>query len=136
MTAFVLVLAGVTAGDGGTGTGAATAPLTEPLRLDFSQDWEGTVHRAPDDDAEPVRLSKGQMTFSNFGVPVTMPFALTLSPGGLALASCGEDRLHGTYKVQGDRLLVCVLPVGEPCPTACTPSDGVLLTLKPAARKP
>jgi hypothetical protein len=67
----------------------------------------------------------------------TQPFALTLSPGGLARGSWGEDRVHGTYRVEGDRLLVCVVPVNNPRPAACTPGDGFLLTLKPAApRKP
>jgi hypothetical protein len=131
MTAWVLLVAGVAAGDGGTGMGAAAAPLTEPLRLDFSREWEGTVQIGR--DTESVNLSGGRMAMRGWG---TQPFSLTLSPGGLALGSWGQDRFHGTYKVGGGRLLVCVSPVEEPRPTACTPRDGVLLTLKPAARKP
>jgi hypothetical protein len=134
MTAFVLVLAGVTAGDGGMGMGAATAPLTEPLRLDVSRDWEGTVHYSRDDSV-PVRLSGGQMTFSA-ATPYTLPCKLTLTHGGSASGTCGDVRLHGLYKIEGDSLLICMTQVTEPRPAACSPDHGRLLTLKPAARKP
>jgi hypothetical protein len=134
MTAWVLLVAGVTAGDGGKGMGAATAPLTEPPRLDLSREWEGTVHYSRDDSV-PVRLSGGQMTFSA-ATPYTLPCKLTLAHGGLAFGTCGDDSLHGLYKVEGDRLLVCMTAVHEPRPAACGPDHGRLLTLKPAARKP
>ncbi len=41
MTAWVLVLAGVTAGDGGTGTGAAG----ELVAVSLEGRWEGTLSR-------------------------------------------------------------------------------------------
>jgi uncharacterized protein (TIGR03067 family) len=134
MTAWVLVLAGVTAGDGGMRAGAATAPLTGPMQLDLSRDWEGTVHYSRDDSV-PVRLSGGQMTFFA-ATPYTLPCKLTLAHGGLAFGTCGDDRLHGIYKVDGDRLLICVTQVTEPRPAACSPDRGRLLTLKPAAGRP
>jgi hypothetical protein len=134
MTALVLVLAGVTAGDPGMGMGAATAPLTDPQRLVSSRDWEGTVQlgRA----TISVRLRRGEVTTFFPRWQSTAPFALTLSPGGLAAGHWGGDRFHGTYKVEGGRLLVCVSSDKHPRPAACTPHDGYLLTLKPAARKP
>ncbi len=136
MTGVVLALAGLTCGDGGMGGKAATAPLTEPLRPDLSRDWEGTEQWWMDDDIDPVRLSRGQMTTVYKGRRSTVPFTLTLSPGGLARGSWGEVRFHGTYRMEADRLLICILPVGGERPTACTRHDGILLTLKPAARRP
>jgi hypothetical protein len=136
MFVMALVLAGVAAGDGGMRAGAATAPLNERLRLDTARDWEGTVHLRRD-FIEPVRVSKGQMTIYPFGIPATQRFALTLSPGGLARVSWGEGLYHGTFRVEGDRLLFCVGEVDDPRPTSCTYRDGLLLfILKPAARKP
>jgi hypothetical protein len=135
MTALVLALAGLAAGDGGPGTGAATAPLTDPQRLVSSRDWEGTVQlgRA----TISLRLRRGEVTTFFPRWQSTAPFALILLPGGLAAGHWGGDRFHGTYKVQGGRLFVCVAPVGEPCPTTCTARDGILFTLKPAVpRKP
>jgi hypothetical protein len=131
---LVLLVAAVTAGDGGMRTGVATAPVTDPQRLISSRDWEGTVllGRA----TISVRLHRGEVTTFFPRWQSTALFALTLSPGGLAAGHWGGDRFHGTYEVQEGRLLVCVLPVGEPCPTACTRHDGILFTLKPAARKP
>jgi hypothetical protein len=131
MTAWVLVLAGVAAGDGGTGTGTATAPLTESLRLGLSREWVGTAQVVY--VTVPVRLSGGRLAMRGWA---TQPFALTLSPGGLARGVWGEDRVHGAYRVRGDCVLVCVTAVKHPRPTACTASDGVLFTLKPAARQP
>jgi uncharacterized protein (TIGR03067 family) len=90
MTGLVLALAGLTCGDGGMGGKAATAPLIELLRPDLSRDWEGTVRTRMDDDIDPVRLSRGQMTTVYKGRRSTVPFALTLSPGGLASGSWGE----------------------------------------------
>ena len=78
--------------------------LTGPLRPGLSRDWEGAV-QVSRDFIDPVRLSRGQMT--TFGLrPSTVPFALTLSPGGLACGSWGRARFHGTCKVEGDHLLV------------------------------
>jgi hypothetical protein len=134
MTAWVLVLAGVTAGDGGMRAGAASAPLTEPLRLDFSRDWEGTVQGVG--DACPVRLSGRRMTIFSPAGQVVQPFALTLSHGGLAVGSWGEGRFHGTYKVEGDRVLICVESIEKARPLVCDARYGLLYTLKPAARRP
>lgn len=83
----------------------------------------------------PVRLSRGQLTFFDT-TPYTLPLQLILTHGGLASGTCGDGRFHGTYRVEGDRLLVCVVPVSEPRPAECKPSHGRLLTLKPAARRP
>jgi hypothetical protein len=52
----------------------------------------------------------------------------------LARGKWREERFHGTYRVEGDRLLVRCMPL-DPAPPH-PPSDGYLLTLKPAARKP
>jgi len=136
MTGVVLALAGLTCGDGGMRAGAA-APLTERVRLDFSREWEGTFQFARG-FSEPVRLSKGQLTMFPLGLESTQPFALTLSPGGPARGSWGEKQLHGTYRLEGGRLLFCVVPADDPLPIACTFRDGLFLfTLKPAAqRKP
>jgi hypothetical protein len=136
MTAFVLMLAGVAGGDGGVRAGAATAPVAEPLRLDLSRDWEGTV-QAPRNDPMPVRLSGGRMTYSRDGRPVvTNPSTMTLARGGLVLGEEAGIRFHGTYKVEGGRVLICVNFINQPRPAACTPRDGSLFTLKPAARRP
>jgi hypothetical protein len=136
MTGVVLALAGLTCGDGGMRAGAATASLSERMRLDFSREWEGTFQFARG-FCEPVRLSKGHLTIFPLGIESTKPFALTLSPGGLARGSWAGNQLHGTYRVEGDRLVVCVVSVDDPRPTACTYRDGLLLfTLRPAARKP
>jgi hypothetical protein len=133
MTALVLVLAGVAAGDGGVRTGAATAPLTEPLRLDLSREWEGTAQVG--NVTCPVRLGRGEMTLF-LRRPITQPLTLTLSPGGLARGSWGTERLQGTYRVQGGGLLVRLTPIDPARPAALAPGDGYLLTLKPAARRP
>jgi hypothetical protein len=133
MTAWVLLLAGVTAGDGGQRMGAATAPLTEPLRLDFSREWEGGLQIGG--VTYPVRLSRGEMTLF-LRRPVTQPLTLTLSPGGQARGSWGQDRFHGTHRVEGDRLLVRFTPADPARPAAFTAQGGYVLTLKPAARRP
>ncbi len=134
MLGMMLVMAGLTAGDGGVRAGAATAPLAEPPRLDFSREWQGALDVG---GVFGVSLERGRMTtFSPRGHWDTHPFALKLLHGSLAVGSCGEERFHGTYKVEGGRLLVCFVPLGEPRPTACTPHNGILLTLRPPARRP
>jgi hypothetical protein len=136
MIEMVLVLAGLAAGDGGPGTGAAAAKVTETLRLDFARDWEGTV-QAPRNDPMPVRLSGGRLTYFRDGRPVvTNPFTVKLARGGLVLGEEGIVRFHGICKVEGGRVLICVNFINLPRPTACTPRDGSLFILKPAARKP
>jgi hypothetical protein len=74
--------------------GAATAPLTEPLRLDFSRDWEGTVQLGHCTIA--VQLSRGELTAFFPRRTCKGPFVLTLSPGGLAHVRWDKVPYHGT----------------------------------------
>jgi hypothetical protein len=79
MTAFVLMLAGVTAGDNGVRAGAATAPLTERLKLDFSREWEGTVQFGQ--AFEPLRLSGGADKRAGVGHAAVRPDGVAWQPG-------------------------------------------------------
>jgi hypothetical protein len=59
MTGVVLALAGLAAGDGGPGIGAAAwAPATEPLprTFQFRGEWEGVLMNTGDTDPDPVEV--------------------------------------------------------------------------------
>jgi hypothetical protein len=133
MMALVLVVAGVAASDGGMRTGAAAAPVTEPLRPDLSRDWEGTLQSWMDDDIDPARLSRGQMTIVYKGRRSTVPFALTLSAGGLARGNWGETRFHGTYRVEGTACSSASCRSGA---TGPPPAPATTASSSPSSRPP
>jgi hypothetical protein len=97
MTALVLVLAGVTAGDGGTGTGAAREPVQAVPRLDVKWEGQGWVLGRP----VSVQLDRDSLSWwdDSHVVVYRRP---TFHPAG----RIGRGEL--TYKLEGDRLTIRV----------------------------
>jgi hypothetical protein len=115
MTALVLVLAGVTAGDGGQGTVAGREAVSVMPRPDVR--WEGTGwvdHGLP----WYVWLRQGYLG----GVRGSVFFGSDLvafKPDGTVVFDFGQV---GTYRLAGDRLVIR--------------THGLLFILHPAARNP
>jgi hypothetical protein len=95
MTAWVLVLAGVTAGDGGMGMGPAREPVWAVPRLDVKWEGEGHVLGRP----VSVRLDRDRLSWGD-GSYVVVYHSPTFHPGGRV----GGGEL--TYKLEGDRLTI------------------------------
>jgi hypothetical protein len=115
MTALVLVLAGVTAGDGGMGTVAGREAVSVMPRPDVQ--WEGTCR-----DANGLRwhawLREGHLGRGSGSVFFGSDL-VAFKPGGTAVFDFGQV---GTYRLDGDRLVIR--------------THGLLFVLRPAARKP
>jgi hypothetical protein len=115
MTAWVLVLAGVAAGDSGTGTGAAREVVYAVPRPDVP--WEGTCR-----DANGLRwhawLREGHLGRGSGSVFFGSDL-VAFKPDGTVLFDFGQV---GTYRLEGDRLVIR--------------THGQLFVLRPAARKP
>jgi hypothetical protein len=118
MTALVLVLAGVTAGDGGTGTGAGHEAVT----VDFSGRWEGTVSLNCDGPYEVELYQAGFFIKYADGSFRFEPFAVVSDGRGRVTAIWGRLICPATYRLQADRLILRVT----------IDASSLLFTLRPA----
>jgi hypothetical protein len=136
MTALVLILSGVAAGDGGTRAGAATAPVA----VDLGGRWVGT-YQAEGRKPQAAELSGGVLRV----MPARFPFhcRFTARPGGglegtvVLVPDAPIGNLPAIYKLERGRLVICCSQTNDlPTAFAVTRTTG-LLTLKPAdSRKP
>jgi hypothetical protein len=115
MTALVLVLAGVTAGDGGQRLGARSEPVAVMPRP--GAEWEGTCR-----DENGLRwhawLREGHLGRGS-GSVIFGSDLVAFKPDGTAVFDFGQV---GAYRLEGDRLVIR--------------THGQLFVLRPAARKP
>jgi hypothetical protein len=116
MAGIVLALAGLTCGDGGPGTRAATAAVWAVPRPDVRWEYEGWMEGA---GRVRVWLEGGQL-FAKSDTGSVGPAPVVFLPDG-AFIWAGWWRF--TYSLSGDRLTIRG-PGGRPA------------TLRPAARKP
>jgi hypothetical protein len=112
MAGIVLVVAGLTAGDGGPGIGADAAPVRTTLRLDIRWEGEGWVN-----PFGPVRVSleKERLSVEIMGWNTTFA-PVAFQPDGRVTNLPGA---RFTYSPETDRLTI-----------RC---GGDLFTLRPAA---
>ncbi len=134
MTAFVLVLAGVAAGDGGQRMGAAG----EPVAIRLTGEWSG-ICRGDGGKTVEVRLEGGVMRYRyRAEAPWADAFTCTDLGGGTFLArwrSVSGTSL-GICRLDGERLLLCVAaPGGRPTSFRAGPGT-YLYALKLAAPNP
>jgi hypothetical protein len=115
MTALVLVLAGVTAGDGGMATGAAREAVSVMPRPDVQ--WEGTC-RVANGLRWRAWLREGHLGRGRGSVFVGSDL-LAFKPDGTVVFDFGQV---GTYRLDGDRLVIR--------------THGLLFVLRPVARRP
>jgi hypothetical protein len=141
MTGIVLALAGLTCGDGGPGTSAATEPVSvnAELLLRFEGTWEGTWEGYAGDKrfCFPVTVKGDKISLEDERPGDGSPFAVTLEGrGAIRLRILGETH-PGIYRPDRGRLLICV-GVANHRPTAFMAAPGSdLFTLRPAIpRKP
>jgi hypothetical protein len=130
MTAFVLALAGLAAGDAGPGPGAARAPVGP----DFAGPWEGTY--SGEGVAYTVEVRARELWVSAGGRPVgSAPFALVAEGEGLARMELYGVRYHGIYQLGAGRVLICVAADrGGPRPRHFKAGPGsILIALRPVA---
>jgi hypothetical protein len=124
MTALLLVVAGVTAVDGGVRMGTGGAAVT----VDFGGRWRGTVSLNRDGPYQ-VELSEGgfRINYAD-GSSRFEPFAVVSHGRGRATAAWGDLSWPATYRLQGDRLILRV----------AIDASTVLFTLRPAqtSRRP
>src|SRR5437868_8738016 len=134
MTAFVLALAGLAAGDAGPGLGAARAPVAPA----FGGEWEGTY--SAEGVVYAVEMRPGRLALSVGGRPVgEAPFALVREGEGLVRMELYKARYHGIYRLEAGRVLVCVTAEsGGPRPRAFqVTSHSILIALRPVgSRRP
>jgi hypothetical protein len=131
MTGIVLALAGLVAGDGGPGTGAATAPA----EVGFNAEWTGTWENLWWSDPCRADLRDGVLRVFDSVEGVQLTGRIRIDGRGTvrALDPWGRSIL-GIYKIEGRRLIICIgVIVDLPRPTRFrAESDTHLLTLHPA----
>jgi hypothetical protein len=139
MTGIVLVLAGLTCGDGGQGTVAAREPITLHLAEGWEGTWEtgsGNSFRAvmrggvidlpgtPDEACAAVSVLGAKDGSSDAKVKVVFTSNFVSGTG------CG------LCKAEPGRLLIC-FTIEAPPPRSFRLAPGtILVTLKPTPRKP
>jgi hypothetical protein len=132
MTAWVLVLAGVTAGDGGVRTGAAR----EPVGINFEAcAWEGTFQTA-DGESGRAEWREGVIRLLHpLGLGRVLPVLARGSAGPGTLEVGPPDGRRGRWYAacREERGGVAVRLVAGNGPGA---ASWAWLTLHPAARKP
>ncbi len=134
MTAFVLALAGLAAGDAGPGLAAARAPVAPA----FAGEWEGTYSAVG--VVYTVAVRPGELSLSVGRDHVgEVPFALVREGDGLVRMELNRVRYHGIYRLAPGGVLVCVAAErGGPRPRAFkVSSTSILIALRPSGpRKP
>jgi hypothetical protein len=135
MTVWVLILAVVTAGDGGQSVGAAW----EPVAVHFTGNWEGVWH-SESGDIE-ASMSGGVLRATGpLWDRLCGRYLLRPDVGGKVIVTWDADRrgvFRGIYKEERGRLVICFSENAGERPTEFKPGRYVyLLVLKPAARKP
>ncbi len=108
MTEVVLLMAGLAAGDGGNGSEAAHAPVT--YRVSFDGHFKGFLRcgNGPACRVELVRRSLhvwGPRRMSSYS-----PCTLAADGEGRFRLSWGPSNCRGTYRVEGGRLVLSLLP--------------------------
>jgi hypothetical protein len=126
MTAFVLVLAGVAAGDGGQRTGGGS----ERVVSTFPRRWEGTWGYTV-----PAQLRDGELSVPAAG----WSCLIEMDGRGAVLVrkKAGDLPWPGRYKLEGGRLLIWwSLTKDDPPARPRDGNDVNLFVLRPVARKP
>jgi hypothetical protein len=135
MTWIVLALAGLTAGDGGPGVGAATAPV----RLQVEGDWVGTWDMGGGDPFR-MELWRGALRMWNFQGQEfgdRCVCSIRLGEGGRGTVTLGPAGQPGRtypaiYAVVGGQVLIAFGARQRPARVAPGP-EAILLTLRPVA---
>jgi hypothetical protein len=113
MMAWVLVLAGVTAGDGGFRAGAASAEVG----CTFEGRWVGTGYQAGTAPYAIADLGGGRLCLRTAGGLWVPPSRCTLIPEGQGRLRIewggGVPPSLGIYKVEGRHVYVCHGPAGR-----------------------
>ncbi|HZY88260.1 MAG TPA: hypothetical protein VFE78_25715 [Gemmataceae bacterium] len=133
MTSIVLALAGLTAGDGGPGTGAATAQAEfNPL----AGSWVGTWRWSLTGATGRAELRGGVVrTFDSNG---RLRFAVVVvrEDGGRLRLRDDSGVWPGIYRLDGGRLVICAADVTNiPRPNRFDAPNTNLFTFRPAARR-
>jgi hypothetical protein len=137
MTAWVLVLAGVTAGDGGMGMGAAR----EPVAVGLDGWWEGEEECQW--DTTRVDLRRGVLRVFDRAGTVKESYRVCFGgKGRVSILDNSGRTFLGIFRLEGRRLLICVsnwcsILGDDPRPqTFRVDLYSSLLTLRPVPRKP
>jgi hypothetical protein len=130
MTGMVLALAGLTCGDGGPGTGAATAPVESV----FTQTWVG-VGGSPGVTPLEVDFKRGYCRATPDGRRAQ--FRVTAVRGQDIRVRClGQEHL-GVFRLDGDTLYLVVSQKPNTRPRGFEPTgDDWFFLLWPATRTP
>jgi hypothetical protein len=140
MTAWVLVLAGVTAGDGGMGTGTAASPVA----VELSGRWVGT-YQEEGFKPEPAELDRGVLRVGPNRMPLRCRFrtqtagglqgTVIIVPGPPLGVPVGE--IAAVYKLERGRLVICVSETYDlPAAFGVTRTTSLLVLKLAEARKP
>jgi hypothetical protein len=108
MTGFVLALAGLACADGGIGTEVTHAPVT--YRVTFDGHFKGLL-RSGTGPACRVELVRGQLhVWGPRRMSSYSPCTLTADGEGRFRLSWGRSSCRGTYRDEGGRLVLSLLP--------------------------
>ncbi len=135
MTAWVLVLAGVAAGDGGTGTGAAMAPVAS----DLGGRWVGTYH-AVGRKTQEAELDGGVLRVGPDRTPARCRFTGRRAAGTegavVLVPEIGLGPVPAAYRLDPGRLVICCGRTKALLADFAVTGAAGLIVLQPAARKP
>lgn len=131
MTAFLLVVAGLTAGNG-----PADWARTTPVAVSFEGSWEGTI-ADPHGVAHRITWDNRTARMSMAGLAFPGAYRFSARRAGVLKVVWGGDTLDGLYKMKGDRVHLCIAERPGRRPASFGPGEGIfLLTLRriPSAR--
>jgi hypothetical protein len=130
MTGVVLALAGLAAGDGGTGTGATQ----EAVAINLAGEWEGTW-RSRRGFTYAAQLRGGVIrAFSANGRARFAFRVIRDGDGRLRITDGGSRTWLGIYRLDDQCLVICSAAGYEaPRPNSFFAPDTDLFTLRPAA---
>jgi hypothetical protein len=133
MTGIVLALAGLTCGDGGPTSGAATATVVTETAVFLRGEWEG-IRSFDGNRLGRFRLRDGKVTGPS-------PYLVIRpdGPGQVRIETFPISRTAaGIWKRDGREVIICAAFSPAPRPRSYSPGgENFLIVLRPAApRKP